>query len=58
MGRIQDQENSSESKIVLIYKITRAEWTGGVAQAVEHLLCKCEAHPPKKEKNRRKIRRK
>jgi hypothetical protein len=26
-----------------ISKITRATWTGGVAQAIEHLLCKCEA---------------
>jgi hypothetical protein len=24
-------------------KITRAKWTEGVAQAVEHLLCKCKA---------------
>jgi hypothetical protein len=26
-----------------ISKITRAKWTGGVAQAVEHLFCKCKA---------------
>jgi hypothetical protein len=26
-----------------ISKIARAKWTGGVAQAVEHLLCECEA---------------
>jgi hypothetical protein len=26
-----------------ISKITRAKWTGGMVQAVEHLLCKCEA---------------
>jgi hypothetical protein len=26
-----------------ISKITRAEWTGGTAQAVEHLLCKYKA---------------
>jgi hypothetical protein len=26
-----------------ISKITRAKWAGVVAQAVEHLLCKCEA---------------
>jgi hypothetical protein len=26
-----------------ISKITRAQWTGGVAQAVEHQLCKCKA---------------
>jgi hypothetical protein len=25
-----------------ISKITRAKWTGGVAQVVERLLCKCE----------------
>jgi hypothetical protein len=36
-----------------ISKITRAKWTAGVAQAVEHLLCKCKAlssnHIPPKE---------
>jgi hypothetical protein len=26
-----------------ISKITRAKWTGGVAQVVEHLLCECKA---------------
>jgi hypothetical protein len=26
-----------------ISKTTKAKWTGVVAQAVEHLLCKCEA---------------
>jgi hypothetical protein len=26
-----------------ISKVTRAKWTGGVVQVVEHLLCKCEA---------------
>jgi hypothetical protein len=26
-----------------ISNITRAKWTGGVAQAAEYLLCKCEA---------------
>jgi hypothetical protein len=25
-----------------ISKITRAKWTGGVVQVVEHLLCKCK----------------
>jgi hypothetical protein len=25
-----------------ISKIIRAKWTAGVAQAVEHLLCKCK----------------
>jgi hypothetical protein len=29
-----------------ISKITRAKWTGGVAQVVEHLLCKHEAVSP------------
>jgi starvation-inducible outer membrane lipoprotein len=38
-----------------ISKITRAKWTGGVAQEVELLFCKCEAlssnpSPIKKEK--------
>jgi hypothetical protein len=32
--------NSSQDPI---FKITRAEWTEGVAQVVEHLLCKPEA---------------
>jgi hypothetical protein len=26
-----------------ISKITRAKWTGGMAQAIECLLCKCKA---------------
>jgi hypothetical protein len=42
------QTNSSTDPI---FKITRANWTGGVAQAVDHLLCKCEVQmpiPPKK----------
>jgi hypothetical protein len=26
-----------------ISQITRAKWTGGVAQAIELLLCKCKA---------------
>jgi hypothetical protein len=38
-------------------KITRAKWTGSVAQAVESLLCKCEAlslnpRPTKKKKKK------
>jgi hypothetical protein len=34
-----------------ISKITRAKWTGDMAQTVEHLLCKFEATvPPKKKK--------
>jgi hypothetical protein len=32
--------NSSQDAIS---KIIRAKWTEGVVQAVEHLLCKCEA---------------
>jgi hypothetical protein len=38
-----DQEDSNSRQIVHetpISKITRAKWTGGVAQAVECLLCK------------------
>jgi hypothetical protein len=27
----------------LSHKITSVKWTGGMTQAVEHLLCKCEA---------------
>jgi hypothetical protein len=34
------QANRSQDPIS---KITRAKWTGGVAQAAERLLCKCEA---------------
>jgi hypothetical protein len=34
------RENSSGDPIS---KITRAKWTGGVAEVVESLLCKCEA---------------
>jgi hypothetical protein len=39
-----------------IPKITRAKWTEGMAQVVEHLLCKCKAlssnssHTKKKKK--------
>jgi hypothetical protein len=33
-----------------ISKTTRAKWTGGMAQAVEHLLCKHEALRRKKKK--------
>jgi hypothetical protein len=40
-----------------ISKITSAQWTAGVAQAVEHLFCKCispefkpQPHQKKKEK--------
>jgi hypothetical protein len=42
-----------------ISKISRAKWTGGVTQAVEHLLCKHEAqslnpNPPKPPKQTNK----
>jgi hypothetical protein len=48
---VQDQANSSQDPIS---KITRAKWTGDVAQAAECLFYKCEAlssntHPTKKE---------
>jgi hypothetical protein len=35
-----DWANSSQDPIS---KLTREKWTGGVAQAVEHLLCKYKA---------------
>jgi hypothetical protein len=43
-----------------ISKITKVKWTGGVAQAIECLLCKCEAlssnsiqtQPPPKQTNK------
>jgi hypothetical protein len=40
----------------LIFKITRAKWTGGVTQAVEHLLCKRKAlsSKPQSHKKRQK----
>jgi hypothetical protein len=47
-----DQENGgwrpaqADSSKTPISKITRAKWTGGVAEAVEHLLCECEALSP------------
>jgi hypothetical protein len=41
-------------------KITTTKWTGGMAQAVEHLLCKCEAlgsnTSPTKERERERDR--
>jgi hypothetical protein len=41
-----------------ISKITKAKWTGSVAQVVEHLLCKCEAlnsnHRPTKNPKKQK----
>jgi hypothetical protein len=44
--------NSSQDPIS---KLIIAKWTGGVAQAIEHQLCKCEVLgsnpvPPKKKK--------
>jgi hypothetical protein len=38
-----------------ISKITRAKWTGGMPQAVEHLLCKCEALSSNPNPTHRKI---
>jgi hypothetical protein len=51
--------NSSQDPLS---KITRAAWTGGEAQAVECLLCKCKVlsskpHSHRKGKKRRKLRR-
>jgi hypothetical protein len=40
---IQDQPEQTVCKIPPISKITSAKWTEGVAQAVEHLLCKHKA---------------
>jgi hypothetical protein len=43
-GRDQEDHNSRQAQANssqdLISKITRAKWTGDVAQMVEHLLCK------------------
>jgi hypothetical protein len=51
-----DLANSSQDPIS---KITRAKWAGGMAQVVEHLLCKCEAqssnHSTAKSINQRAI---
>jgi hypothetical protein len=44
--------NSSQDPIS---KITRAKWTGGVAQAMEYLLCKCKV-PWVKPKCQKKIK--
>jgi hypothetical protein len=41
------QANTSEDPIS---KINRAKWTGDVAQAAEHLLCKCEEPLVKKKR--------
>jgi hypothetical protein len=35
-------------------KITRAKWTGGVAQVVEHLLCKSKARNSKPSATKKK----
>jgi hypothetical protein len=45
-----------------ISKINRAKWTGGVVQAVEYLLCKCEGlnlnpSPIKKQTNKKQLER-
>jgi hypothetical protein len=39
---VQGQSGQIVQKTHPISKITRANWTGGVAQAEEHLLCKCK----------------
>jgi hypothetical protein len=52
--RGQPGQNSSRDPIS---KISRAEWTGGVVQKVEHLLCKCRAlssNPSQREREREK----
>jgi hypothetical protein len=41
-----------------ISKIARAKWTGGMAQAVECLLCKCEALSSNPTKTKYKIKQK
>jgi hypothetical protein len=44
IGRIKIQGQQRQIVLVMpISKITRAKWTGGVTQAVEHLLCQHEA---------------
>jgi hypothetical protein len=35
---VQDQPRTNNSQDPPISKLTRAKWTGGVAQVVEHLL--------------------
>jgi hypothetical protein len=40
IGRMALQAKSTQDPIS---KITRAKWTGGVAQVAEHLLCKHKA---------------
>jgi hypothetical protein len=55
---------SQPRKIVLetpISKTTRTKWTGGVAQAADCLLCKCETlssnpSPTKKKQNKENIK--
>jgi hypothetical protein len=41
IGRMEVQ--GQPRQIVGISEITRAKWTGDVAQALESLFCKCEA---------------
>jgi hypothetical protein len=41
VGRLRFEATGANS--LSISKITRAIYTGGVAQGIEHLLCKCEA---------------
>jgi hypothetical protein len=39
-------------------KITIAKWTGGVAQVVEHLLCKCNSQSSKLQFHKKKKKKK
>jgi hypothetical protein len=55
LGGSQFEASLHKQFVRSISKITRAKWTRGVAQAVEYLLCNCEAEfktsvPPKKTK--------
>jgi hypothetical protein len=40
IGRIEVLGQPQQIVLETISKITRAKWTGGMAQVVEHLLCK------------------
>jgi hypothetical protein len=43
LGGLWLEANPKEIVRDPISKITRAKWTGGVAQVVEHLLCKASS---------------
>jgi hypothetical protein len=52
-SRIAQGNNSQDP----ISKITRGKWTGGMAQAVELLLCECEAlNSPERERKRNDLK--